>query len=235
MKGKVFTAQEVQSIISGNKTMFREVIKNANYDSPVHSYKDWENNGLYYPVATLVDENGTQFTETQYSFDGIRCPYQVGQKIFVKESFSTDEIFGESCVNDISYEANWEKDNAKGFFGFFDEPKWEPASQMKQEHSRLTLQIKEITVERLQHINEEDCKKEGIGYTGGWNGEDYDDGEFFFGKLVETEDGMNWKNEMFEYADLAFEKYWNSTHKKPKEKFEASPWVWSIQFEVEND
>jgi hypothetical protein len=183
-KGKVFTAQEVQAIISGNKTMFREVIKNANYDSPVHSYKDWENNGLYYPVVTLVDENGTQFTETQYSFDGIRCPYQVGQKIFCKD---------------------------------------------------LTLQIKEIGAEKLQHISQEDCEKEGIGYTGGWNGEDYDDGEFFFGKLVKTEDGMNWKNEMFEYADLAFEKYWNSTHKKPEAKFEANPWVWSIQFEVVNE
>ena len=218
-KGKVFAAQEVQAIIAGNKTMFREVIKNANYDSPVHSYKDWENNGLYYPVVTLVDENGTQFTETQYSFDGIRCPYQVGQKIFCKESFN---IF----AGQVAYKGNLA--NAERHF-------WKPASHMKQEHSRLTLQIKEITVERLQHINEEDCKKEGIGYTGGWNGEDYDDGEFFFGKLVETEDGMNWKNEMFEYADLAFEKYWNSTHKKPKEKFEANPFVWSIQFEVVNE
>jgi len=179
-KGKIFNTQEVQAIISGNKTMFRETVKNANYDSPVHSYKDWENNGLYYPIAILVDEDGNQ-TETQYSFDGIRCPYQVGQKIF--------------CKN-------------------------------------LTLQIKEIRAEKLQHISQEDCEKEGIGYTGGWNGEDYDDGEFFFGKLIETEDGMNWKNEMFEYPDLAFEKYWDSTHKKPKEKFEANPWVWSIQFEV---
>jgi len=221
-KGKVFIAQEVQIILSGNKTMFREVIKNANYDSPVHSYKDWENNGLYYPVATLVDENGTQFTETQYSFDGIRCPYQVGQKIFCKESF---------WVNKKSQKFCWYDND---IFECGDKVEKKPASQMKQEHSRLTLQIKEIRAEKLQHISQEDCEKEGIGYTGGWNGEDYDDGEFFFGKLVETEDGMNWKNEMFEYADLAFEKYWNSTHKKPKEKFEASPWVWSIQFEVVN-
>ena len=180
-KGKIFNAQEVQEILKGNKTMFREVIKNANYDSPVHSYKDWENNGLYYPVATEVDGGGIK-TETQYCFDAIKCPYQVGQKIFVKESF------------------------------------W--------------VNIKEIRVERLADISEKDCDKEGIGYTGGWNGEDYDDGEFFFGKLIETEDGMNWKNEMFEYPHLAFEKYWDSTHEKPEEKWEANPWVFVYSFEV---
>jgi len=223
-KGKIFNAQEVQAIIAGNKTMFREVIKNANYDSPVHSYKDWENNGLYYPVVTLVDENGTQFTETQYSFDGIRCPYQIGQKIFCKESFADFR----NNNSDIFYKSDFEINNLIKTSDI----KWKPAQHMKQEHSRLTLQIKEIRAEKLQHISQEDCEKEGIGYTGGWNGEDYDDGEFFFGKLIETEDGMNWKNEMFEYPDLAFEKYWDSTHKKPKEKFEANPWVWSIQFEV---
>jgi hypothetical protein len=198
-KGKVFAAQEVQAIISGNKKMFREVIKSKPLIKRGDDY--------------LFDDNGKIVSQKDC------CPYQVGQKIFCKESFN---IF----AGQVAYKGNLA--NAERHF-------WKPASHMKQEHSRLTLQIKEITVERLQHINEEDCKKEGIGYTGGWNGEDYDDGEFFFGKLVETEDGMNWKNEMFEYADLAFEKYWNSTHKKPKEKFEANPFVWSIQFEVVNE
>ena len=198
-KGKVFAAQEVQAIISGNKKMFREVIKSKPLIKRGDDY--------------LFDDNGKIVSQKDC------CPYQVGQKIFCKESFN---IF----AGQVAYKGNLA--NAERHF-------WKPASHMKQEHSRLTLQIKEITVERLQHINEEDCKKEGIGYTGGWNGEDYDDGEFFLGKLVETEDGMNWKNEMFEYADLAFEKYWNSTHKKPKEKFEANPFVWSIQFEVVNE
>jgi hypothetical protein len=29
-----------------------------------------------------------------------------------------------------------------------------------------------------------------------------------------------------------FAVWWNATHKKPEKKFEASPWVWSIQFEI---
>jgi hypothetical protein len=187
MKGKIFTAPEVQSILSGNKKMFREVIKNANYDSPVHSYKDWENNGLYYPVVTLVDENGTQFTETQYSFDGIRCPYQIGQKIFCKESFN---IF----AGRVAYKQSLA--NAERYI-------WKPATQMKQEHSRLTLQIKEIRVERLKDISEfEAFEKEGM----------------------PSGTPIYW-----------FAEEWNKKHKKPEEKFEANPFVWSIQFEVVNE
>jgi len=199
MKGKIFKSSEIISILSKQKTQFREAvkvqpptyIKNVNFAG--QGTWEWGNSGVY------VEE-----------------PYQKGQKIFVKESFN---IF----AGQVAYKQNLA--NVERYI-------WKPASQMKQEHSRLTLLIKEIRAEKLQHISQEDCEKEGIGYTGGWNGEDYDDGEFFFGKLVKTEDGMNWKNEMFEYADLAFEKYWNSTHKKPEEKFGANPFVWSIRFEV---
>jgi hypothetical protein len=187
MKGKIFNAQEVQAIIAGNKTMFREVIKNANYDSPVHSYKDWENNGLYYPMAILVDEDGNQ-TETQYSFDAIKCPYQVGQKIFVKESFNNLVVYKQNSANAERYI-------------------WKPASQMKQEQSRLTLQIKEIRAEKLQDISEEDAIAEAPQYS------------------IIQPFGNKCPIDFFKTL-------WNSTHKKPEEKFEANPFVWSIQFDV---
>ena len=184
MKGKIFNAQEVQAIIAGNKTMFREVIK---------AQPNSEINPVY-----LKECNSWQWATKESRRE---CPYKVGQKIFVKEKF---------------YLA-WKK---------------RPAQHMKQEQSRITLEITSIKVERLADISEEDCKKEGIGYTGGWNGEDYDDGEFYFGKLTESEDGMNWKNEMFEYPDLAFATLWDTTHKKPEEKWEANPWVWVVDFKI---
>lgn len=232
IKGKIFNAQEVQAIIAGNKTMFREVIKNANYDSPVHSYKDWENNGLYYPVVTLVDENGTQFTETQYSFDGIRCPYQIGQKIFVKESWCafTGETLGTPLGkmriysyppkkgDIITYKAD--ADLTKDFSNYLS------SRTMPQWASRLTLQIKEIRVEKLSEISKDDAIAEGMFFA------DY-------GKNCynQQEAGWSWKknkcpSECLGSAYWAFANKWNSTHKTPEEKFEANPWVWSIQFEV---
>tara|TARA_R110000868_G_scaffold1103_1_gene8409 strand:- start:5628 stop:6272 length:645 start_codon:yes stop_codon:yes gene_type:complete len=212
MKGKIFNAQEVQAIIAGNKTMFREVIK-----PQIIKLTDQQNKNL-----SLVD--GYTFNnEIWADLEGckkvaiFRCPYQVGQKIFCKETF---EIWDDGLV----YKADNSPANLVS--------KWKPAQHMKQEHSRLTLLIKEIKVERLGEISEEDCEKEGVKSTGGWNGQDYDDGEFYFGKLEESEDGMDWKNEMFEYPDLAFASLWNATHKKPEEKFEANPWVWCVTMEV---
>jgi len=207
MKGKIFTAQEVQAIIAGNKTQFREVIKvqPSNAQQQFSTIECSTNRSKIGKHIFIEIENQNYITNRTKPF---KCPYQVGQKIFCKESFSTDwvnydDTFGESCVGDISYEATWEKDNAKGFF---DEPKWKPAQHMKQEQSRLTLQIKEIRVERLSEISEEDALKEGVEYNGGC-----------------------------EVPSITFKMDWNATHKKPEEKFEANPFVWSIQFEVVNE
>jgi hypothetical protein len=162
MKGKIFNTQEVQAIIAGNKTQFREVIKPQPFQS----------NSTYQSLSVIRD-----------------CPYQVGQKIFVKERF---------CVPNALHQVDEE------IYGI-----WKPASQMKQEHSRLTLQIKEIRVERLADISEEDAYKEGVQRTDEWTG---------------CADDLDFTD--------AFKFSWNATHKKPEEKFEANPWVWSIQFEV---
>jgi hypothetical protein len=174
MKGKIFTAQEVQAIIVGNKRMFREVIKvqpptyikNVNFAG--QGTWEWGNGGVY------VEE-----------------PYQKGQKIFVKENFN---IF----AGQVSYKQSLV--HAERHF-------WKPASQMKQEQSRLTLQIKEIRVERLADISEEDAIAEAPQYS------------------IIQPFGNKCSIDFFKTL-------WNATHKKTEEKFEANPFVWVIQFEV---
>jgi hypothetical protein len=45
-----------------------------------------------------------------------------------------------------------------------------------------------------------------------------------------------WKHKPDNFSTKnVFKRAWNATHKKPEEKFEASPWVWVICFEVKND
>lgn len=182
MKGKIFNTEEVQSMIAGNKTMFREVVKeigNIKLNSG--------GAGLYFG----------------------KCPYQVGQKIFCKESFFINSF------NERMFKATFDY-CSKRFSRLKDlyhdkSAKWKPAQHMKQEHSRLTLLIKEIKVERLADIIPFDCVCEGI-----WDGRNVALG--MSGKAVE-----------------AFKDNWNATHKKPEEKFEANPWVWVVSFEVINN
>ena len=101
---------------------------------------------------------------------------------------------------------------------------------MKQEHSRLTLLIKEIRVERLGDISEEDCEKEGIVYSP----------ECCQNYIAVADCNGNPTPSCCNNPNLAdpridFREKWNATHKEPEEKFEANSWVWVVSFEVINN
>jgi len=193
MKGKIFTAQEVRALIAGNKTQFREVIK----FSKNKTTREFQEIAL-----KKISEGFSEYNVCLCDF--FKCPYLVKQKIFCKESFAEIEL---SC--------------SKGYYTgrrtiYRDEEhevKWKPAQHMKQEQSRLTLQITEIRVERLVDISEEGAIKEGFQAT---------KEPFAKGNVVDLSTS----------AFGNFINHWNATHKKPEEKFEASPFCWVIDFEV---
>lgn len=200
MKGKIFNAQEVQAIIAGNKTMFREVVKPQPKAHPIRNL-----DGEWYEIIELGKESKR-----------LKCPYQVGQKIFCKESFwqfggydggsDGDEarFIGSNKITFCPEEADKTQTLCKAW-------KKRPAQQMKQEHSRITLEITDIRVEKLREIKPIDCVHEGV-----WKAKDVE-----LGRSGEALD--------------AFAKNWNATHKKPEEKFEANPWVWCISFKIINN
>lgn len=201
MKGKIFNSQEVQAIIAGTKTMFRKLIKNKTNFGDFLQTREAGDKWYRDRVISMRGKRGLWADYTLENFVEKFCPYQVGQKIFVKESF--DGYADSKLLNkyNILYRADGKLSKGSS---------WKPAQQMKQEHSRITLQIKEIRVERLAEISEGDLKLEGFKT-------DY--------KIMN--DGI-YKKDSIKF----FQEDWNATHKKPEEKFEANPWVWSIQFEV---
>ena len=205
MKGKVFTAQEVQAILNKSKVMFREVVKNNLLKS---CYKI----GSY---DSFTGKSESEMMPCNHSWAGKRidmicsdcwkellakCPYKVGQKIFCKESFWVNKKNKKFCWYD------------NDIFECGDSVVKRPAQHMKQERSRLTLLIKEIRVERLADISEEDAIAEGFKNTFvGFQHPVYNPGRT---------------------ANQDFEIFWNATHKKPEEKFEANPFVFVYQFET---
>ena len=147
---------------------------------------------------TNMSQNMLSFAEKLLAWSGgSKCPYQVGQKIFCKERF----------FEDLTY---------RKFAGFEakDDLLEINARHMKQEHSRLTLLIKEIRVERLADISEEDAIKEGMEKTGCF--------------YLKCNTAKKYKWVATEISD--FRENWNATHKKPEEKFEANPWIWKVQY-----
>jgi hypothetical protein len=210
MKGKIFNAQEVQSILNGSKTMFREVIKPR---IKVENYKLDDGSGI--GMEILLEE----------------CPYQVGQKIFVKESF--DGYADSKLLNkyNILYRADGKLSKGSS---------WKPAQQMKQEHSRITLEITDIKVERLQDISKEDAIKEGATSRPNCHGyaNRYEGWCMNWNKVGETSKWASNRKTLSESdicmgsAQYAFINSWIATHKKPEEKFEANPFVWVVDFKI---
>lgn len=163
-----------------------------------------------YPWQVVIDadfKKGNNIPKYGHDEREIKPKFKVGETIFVKESFSIDGI---------SYQGQWYWADGNPEFGDWTKPK--PAQHMKQEHSRLFLRIKSVKVERLKDISDEDCWKEGLDTSS-----DYAD----YAVRQSVKEG---KSEVG--ARDYFREKWNSTHKKPEEKFEANPFVWCYECEV---
>lgn len=152
-------------------------------------------------------------------FSNEKCPHQIGDLVFVKEDFLI--IIMQDMSNTPFYKEYPTIYGDKIEFiadGAVVKETWpymkrKPAQHMKQHQSRITLRIKDISVERLQSISDSDCWAEGVC-----------DKHFSFSEL----------SSMSKVTTLqsGFRNVWNATHKKPEEKFEANPWIWRIEFEV---
>jgi len=237
MKGKIFNAQEVQAIIAGNKTQFREVIKQpflAKCCKSGYRKNEMPEKSKICDNTLNMRQGGMKCCDCDNEIVA-KCPYQVGQKIFVKEKFIERN-------DGIYYNGT---DFTKGYLKYHP---WSLPQHMKQKQSRLTLQIKEIKVERLQDISEEDAIVEGIDKL-------YSEDQFkevlkdhfnstnpwknylwygLIGREITRKQSETWENQYSsaESAKDSFASLWNATHKKPEEKFEESPFVWKIEFEV---
>jgi hypothetical protein len=160
MKDKpiLFSAPMVRAILAGTKTQTRRVIK----PQPVEFELMKSCAGI---PQLLID----------------RCPYGAsGTKLWVRETFA--QIYNnDGCVHSepydtikcseckdchIEYRSDTDNKHPGEWPDDFDAdaecPKWKPSIFMPRWASRITLEIVNIRVERLQNISEEDAKAEGI-------------------------------------------------------------------------
>lgn len=88
---------------------------------------------------------------------------------------------------------------------------WQPAETMPREASRITLEITDVRVERLQDISQEDAQAEGMELTG-WR-PTYND----------PDSGGDCMTPVDNFAEL-----WESIY--GPNSWDANPWVWCISF-----
>lgn len=210
----LFSGDMVRAIMAGRKTQTRRVVK-------YHEPSFWEhgsatNERSWHP--TVVDRGVLWSDGDGHGFTTpIRCPYgKVGDTLWVRETWDHG-----TCPGDLHGMAGYAADvpvNRRDYRMHPDAPagsenwcrEWKrrPSIHMPRWASRLTLEVTEVRVQRLQEISDEDCKAEGI-----------DDA--WLVKAHIPSDGRAY----------CFRHLWDDINGK-KHPWESNPWVWAISFRV---
>jgi hypothetical protein len=188
----IFSGPMVKAILEGRKTMTRRPCKGQRELSNIHDFQ--------------LD----------------CCPYGVpGDRLWVRETWKCSSMSHHTPTNGterveygISYKPDgcfpncktvkmerpvdnaWQK-NRDG---------WRPSIHMPRWASRITLEITNVRVERLQEIREKDCFKEGIDFR------------------MEMFPQINREIK----AQACFQRIWNFIY--GKDAWDNNPWVWVIEF-----
>lgn len=198
----LFSGEMIRALLDGRKTQTRRVVKpqppkdcyDAAYWKPDPRISGSADPGFYY-----WDSNGLQ---------RILCPFgQPGNLLWVRETWR--QGFPKTSFSDgIIYRAD--KAKALGMQEYADHHKWKPSIHMKRKHSRLTLKITDVRVERVQDISEDDAIAEGVDAI----------------SIAAVPRQATWSRRG-DFAQL-----WDTLNAKRSYGWDENPWVWVISFNV---
>ena len=127
-------------------------------------------------VRALLDGRKTQHREIlkpqpdtlPNGFAGLRLPYAVGDRLWVRESFITGFDIDDEFGRPVGDRKVWYRATYRGLTWYdpdtestLDNPPWKSSTQMPRWASRLTLIVTDVRVQRLQDINRGDAMGEG--------------------------------------------------------------------------
>ena len=174
-------------------------------------------------VRALLDGRKTQHREIlkpqpdtlPNGFAGLRLPYAVGDRLWVRESFITGFDIDDEFGRPVGDRKVWYRATDRGLTWYdpdtestLDNPPWKSSTQMPRWASRLTLIVTDVRVQRLHDISAADAIAEGCHVYASSATIDCD-----------TPDPRQ------EYRRL-----WNSIH--GPEAWAANPWVAALTFET---
>lgn len=202
IKPILFNTEMVRAILDGRKTCTRRICKDAN-EYTVPDMEFYNADRRTYAVHNFVDKEHME----QLSTAERTCPICTGDILYVRETWK-------EAPKGYYYYEDWQKDDIA------DVTKWKPSIHMPKEAARIWLKVTDVRVERLQEITDEQAKREGIQYD-------------------ECPTGFTWKQETdmhncYTTPIGAMQALWNSTIRKSdidRYGWDASPWVWVIEFE----
>ncbi len=195
----LFSAPMVRAILDGTKTQTRRIVKPQPAFDALREHFTWDNGR----VSTSWSGGRPQAA----ALLGLRgnSPYGIpGDRLWVRETFGVLTGAGHRYV----YRADGDEPK-QAFYPDETIPdmRWTPSIHMPRRASRITLEVTEVRVERLNAITQADARAEGVA--------DFD----VWGDLTDTDRAG---------PRGAFEALWNSINGPTS--WDANPWVWVISF-----
>lgn len=176
----LFSGAMVRAILDGKKTQTRRIFKGTT-----------EHKGEYNPDYLERWKGDKGWADI--------CPYgRIGDHLWVRETWSDHEV-GEPVLYRASVPIDDDVDR---------DFKWRPSIFMPRWASRITLEIVNVRVERLQEISGSDAKAEGI--------------------TMPLSQRCEFQSEYAAYIS-AYRDLWDSINGKGA--WGLNPWVWAIEFE----
>jgi len=243
MKPIIFSAPMVQAILEDRKSMTRRIIK-------LNKYIVTQDNGLF----TLFAEDSCYYDQHMEQIEKyIKCPYgKPGDILWVRETWCNE------WDNDIGFTGKYlYKADGIEVYHYADPDKspWKSPRYMPYKAARLFLLVKNIRVERLQDITEDDAKEEGISRLF----DNLPKGEYalwacavgqrktqaeqpftnylwhgHFGKYGtgnKQSDAWAYQYSAYKSAVGSFSSLWELINAKRGYGWDTNPWVWVIEFE----
>ena len=194
----LFSAPMVRAILEGRKTVTRRVVKGMP-QSPL-------DDGAYFDAYAGGPFWNWWLPDNRCMLPQIKCPYgQPGDRLWVKETWAAPPYLDDTKPRDMPDDARIYY-VADGELGLANCNKHRPCLFMQKRFSRITLEIAEVRVERLQDITTNDIRAEGV------------DDRRTNPKMGKRHDAS---------MRMAWEQLWFSIN--GPDSWKANPWVWVIQ------
>jgi hypothetical protein len=224
----LFSGPMVRAILEGRKTQTRRVIKQPLEIGETDKGRPWP----FYPGYVAGGAYEGELADSPYGVPGDR--------LWVRETYSWATFETASGLDDWRGLIRYEADANTRYIYQCDAPvnvgmwpgaairkyegKKRPSIFMPRWASRITLEITDVRVQRVQEISHYDAIAEGISECPIPADEE---GPKRIGYMVGPDDG---KSGLDVHAQDSFRKLWDSINAKRGFGWDKNPWVWALTF-----
>ncbi|QLR05969.1 hypothetical protein [Providencia rettgeri] len=211
-RGIIFNSEMVRAILDGRKTQTRRVMKSQPEPSKTKDGDYWFPCNKTQSMVHVSDFiPGNSKVVDMHEFYSVCCPFGgIGDRLWVRETFQA----GLCTESTFAYKATHKPSDLEE--GWDEIIKWRPSIHMPRFASRITLEITDVRVERLNNISPRDVVSEGlIQLPASGRYVRFEGAQYF---------GLAYRDHKEAFADL-----WDEVS-KPDWSFESNPWVWVIEF-----